>query len=80
MSGGLTMGRGTQRPKMGEPTTQELRVEQIQRQREEREAADPAEIPADQRAHARRAEKAAYLERKLAERAEAEKRREQERG
>lgn len=57
---------------MPDPKTEELRVEQIQRASEEREAADTAEMPADRLAHARRAEKAEYLKGKLAERAAAE--------
>jgi hypothetical protein len=48
-----------------EPTTQELRLEQIQRERAEhaRAAAEPAEP--GRRAAARRADKAAYLREKL---------------
>ena len=63
---------------MGEdPTTEELRLSQIKRERTERREADQAgdaglEPEAEQ--HERRAEKADYLRRKLEERAEAERR------
>ena len=58
-----------------DPTTQELRLEQIRREGAEREEAkdSPSEDEAEQ--HARRAEKADYLKRKLAERAESERER-----
>ena len=57
-----------------DPETEELRVEQIQRAREERARAGEAEQPADERAHDRRADRAAYLKEKLDERAESEDR------
>ncbi len=50
-----------------EPTTQELRVLQTKREQGERAAADEASTEADERTHRRRAEKASYLEQKLAE-------------
>lgn len=50
-----------------EPTTQELRVLQAKREEGERAAADEAPNDADERTHRRRAEKASYLEQKLAE-------------
>ena len=59
---------------MADPRTEELRVEQIQRAREERAQASDAPQPAEERQHDRRADKAAYLSDKLAERAEAEER------
>jgi hypothetical protein len=59
---------------MPDPETEELRIEQIQRKREERERAQEADQPADERAHERRAERADYLKRKLDERAESEDR------
>lgn len=59
---------------MPDPETEELRVEQIQRKREERARAQEADQPADERAHERRAERADYLKRKLDERAESEDR------
>jgi len=53
------------------PTTQELRAVQSRRERDEREAA--AEDPTEdgELAHARRADKAAYLKAKLAEQEQA---------
>ena len=56
-----------------DPTTQELRLEQTRREALEREEAD--ESPSDDEAeqHARRADKADYLKKKLEERAESEK-------
>ena len=49
------------------PTTQELRLDQIQREREEHERERKAELPAEERAAERRADKAAYLREKLEE-------------
>ena len=62
------------------PKTEELRVEQIQRERDEhaRARARPSE-PAEERQHERRAERAAYLREKLGERAESEERVEDDR-
>ncbi len=57
---------------MPDPKTEELRVEQIVREREEHERAEQAELEEETEQHARRAEKAAYLKEKLAERAAAE--------
>lgn len=51
----------------------ELRREQAERRGEEGERAETAEQPAERRQHARRADKAAYLERKLAERERSER-------
>jgi len=59
---------------MGDPETEELRVEQLACARRERAHARAADEPAEQRAHERRADKAAYLKEKLDERAEAEDR------
>ena len=56
-----------------DPTTQELRVEQLQRERAEREAAAEGVTPDDTEQHERRAEKARYLREKLEERAKAER-------
>jgi hypothetical protein len=50
-----------------EPTTQELRAVQRSRAATEREAADDAPTEEAERAHERRADKAAYLEERLAE-------------
>ena len=57
---------------MPDPKTEELRVDQIQREREERRNAEAADLPEETEQHERRAEKAAYLREKLAERAAAE--------
>ena len=54
-----------------QPTTGELRALQIDRRDEERERADEAELPAEERTHGRRADKAAYLAEKLDQQAEA---------
>jgi hypothetical protein len=59
---------------MPDDETEELRVEQVKRAREERARASEADQPADERAHERRAERAAYLKQKLDERAESEER------
>jgi hypothetical protein len=50
-----------------EPTTQELRAVQRSREATERQAAGDAPTEEAERAHDRRADKAAYLEEKLAE-------------
>ena len=50
-----------------EPTTQELRIEQAQRAREETERAREAPTEAGEHAAKRRADKAAYLRDKLVE-------------
>ena len=47
------------------PTTQELRLEQIQRERDEHARAEEADLPAEELAAKRRADKAAYLREKL---------------
>jgi hypothetical protein len=57
-----------------DPETEELRIEQIRREREEHAAARTAAEPAEERQHERRAERAAYLREKLGERAESEER------
>ena len=54
-----------------EPTTEELKAVQIDRERTERELAKESEGEAEERAHARRAEKASYLADKLEDQAEA---------
>lgn len=54
------------------PTTQELRVQQSERERDERAHAERAASEPEQRAAQRRADKAAYLKDKLAEQAESE--------
>jgi hypothetical protein len=57
---------------MADPKTEELRLEQVARERSEREQAGEASEPAEERAHQRRAERAAYLKAKLDERAKSE--------
>jgi hypothetical protein len=61
-----------------DPTTQEMRIEQLQRERVEREAAEEGVTPEDTEQHERRAERASYLREKLEERARSE--RESDRG
>jgi len=55
-----------------EPTTQELRAVQREREETERDAARDAPTEDAERAHERRADKAAYLEEKLAEKERSE--------
>ncbi len=57
---------------MPDPTTQGLRLDQIERAREERAREKQAVEGAEEEAHGRRADKADYLREKLAERAKAE--------
>ena len=56
-----------------DPTTQELRVRQIRREVAELERAERAPTEDAAEAHARRAERNAYLRERLEERAEAER-------
>lgn len=56
-----------------QPTTQELRVEQVERELSERTEADTAEHEAARDAAERRADKAAYLRRKLEEQQRADR-------
>jgi hypothetical protein len=56
-----------------DPTTQELRLEQLQREAEERDRADASPVEDEAEQHERRAEKAGYLREKLEERAESER-------
>lgn len=56
-----------------EPTTEQLRAIQDDRARGEAEQARDADAPAEERAHRRRADKAAYLRDKLDEQAESER-------
>jgi hypothetical protein len=57
---------------MPDPTTEGMRLEQIERAAREREQAEEADEKADEKSHDRRADKADYLREKLAERAKAE--------
>ena len=57
---------------MPDPTTEGLRLDQIERARREKRRAEAAEEAAAEKSHKRRADKADYLRVKLAERAKAE--------
>jgi hypothetical protein len=57
---------------MADPKTEELQLEQIERERAEREQAGDSSEPAEERTHRRRADRAAYLKEKLYERAKSE--------
>jgi len=56
-----------------DPTTEELRIEQGERETASHKAADRADTRAEEKAHERRAEKSAYLREKLEERERAER-------
>jgi hypothetical protein len=57
---------------MGDPITEELHVEQLDRESAERKQAEQSAEPADRETHERRADRAAYLREKLGERAASE--------
>ena len=57
---------------MADPETKELQLEQVKRELHERERAEEAELPSEERTHERRADKHEYLQEKLAERARSE--------
>jgi hypothetical protein len=57
-----------------EPTTQELKVRQLQRELAERQRAADADTEEGTGSHQRRADKAEYLRKKLEEREESERR------
>jgi hypothetical protein len=57
---------------MADPKTEELHIEQLDRESVERERARQAPEPAEQQTHERRADRAAYLREKLGERAASE--------
>ncbi|MDA0183509.1 hypothetical protein OJ997_24585 [Solirubrobacter phytolaccae] len=57
---------------MADPETEELQLEQLQREHAEREQAKDADLPREERTHERRADRAAYLQEKLEERARSE--------
>lgn len=59
---------------MADPETEELRLEQIQRERDEQARARAAGQRTEERQHERRAQRAGYLREKLDERAESEER------
>jgi hypothetical protein len=55
-----------------DPKTEEMRLDQIKRERSERDQARESDEPAEERTHKRRADRAAYLREKLDERAKSE--------
>jgi hypothetical protein len=57
---------------MPDPKTEEMQLEQLQREQSEHEQAEGASDATEEHTHARRAERAAYLRSKLAERARSE--------
>ena len=57
---------------MPDPITEELRLDQIDKARQERKRAEEANEPSAEEAHERRADRADYLREKLAERAKSE--------
>ena len=57
---------------MPDPKTEELQIENVQRELAERRQADEATEAHEERTHARRADRAAYLRQKLNERAKSE--------
>ena len=57
---------------MADPETQELQLEELARERAERDQARGAELEREERVHEARADKHAYLREKLAERARSE--------
>jgi hypothetical protein len=63
-----------------DPTTQELRLEQVRRESDERDRASGSLDEDEAEQHERRAEKAGYLRQKLEERADAERAAENDEG
>jgi hypothetical protein len=57
---------------MPDPETEELKIEQVQRELRERRQVEEADRPIERRTHERRADKHSYLREKLAERARSE--------
>ena len=57
---------------MADPKTEEMQLEQVQRERREREQARGSVETEEEKTHERRADRAAYLREKLAERAKSE--------
>ena len=64
---------------MPDPKTEELHIEQLDRESVERARAEKAVEPAERDAHERRAERAAYLREKLGARAASEEEAREER-
>ena len=65
--------RGATEAMEEDPTTQELRLDQLQREVAERKRADDTPLEEETAQHERRAERAAYLRGRLEQRAEAER-------
>jgi len=59
-------------PGMPDPKTEEMQLEQLTKERAEREQATESHELADEHTHERRADRAAYLREKLDERAKSE--------
>jgi hypothetical protein len=59
-------------PAMADPKTEEMRLDQLQRERAEREQETDSHEVAEAKTHRRRAERASYLKEKLDERAKSE--------
>ena len=57
---------------MPDPKTEEMQLDQLQRERTERDQAGDAAEAEEEQTHERRADRAAYLRDKLAERARSE--------
>jgi hypothetical protein len=57
---------------VADPKTEEMQLEELAREREERTRAAKADLPPDEHTHERRADKHAYLREKLDERARSE--------
>ncbi len=57
---------------MPDPKTEEMQLDQLQKERTEREQATDSHEAADEHTHERRADRAAYLREKLEERAKSE--------
>jgi len=57
---------------MPDPKTEELQLDQLRKEHEERERAEGADDPTEEHTHERRADRAAYLKEKLDERARSE--------
>jgi len=57
---------------MADPKTEELQLEQVQREIAERKQAEGASERPEENTHERRADRAAYLKKKLEERAKSE--------
>ena len=57
---------------MADPKTEELRLDELQREHAERESAQESDLGREERVHAARAAKHAYLREKLDERARSE--------